>query len=195
MDQCPKLRSAPAYCGYARYAQNRVELIGWGAGWRTCTAAEPGCTRPHGRAPARRLVSARSLFRWGYQARRPAAADTATAALDLSAAATLAGDGVLARAADRLARWAGAAVAVTVPGLPTRGSLRDPSTQLRVRAAADRGRATAMLEMIEPELLPMRGLTLDALHLGRGERVRGASPARDAVAPFAAACGVGRAAE
>ncbi|MDP3219668.1 MAG: hypothetical protein Q8S73_36540, partial [Deltaproteobacteria bacterium] len=118
-------------------------------------------------------------------------ADPAPAALDLSAAATIAGDGVLARAADRLARWAGASVAVTAPGLPTRGSLRDPSTQLRVRAAADRGRATAMLELIEPELLPLRGLTLDALHLGRAERVRGASPARDAIAPFVAACGVG----
>jgi hypothetical protein len=133
---------------------------------------------------ARRTVEA-------LRERLAAAADPAAAALDLSAAATIAGDGVLARAADRLARWAGAAVAVAVPGVPTRGSLRDPSTQLRVRAAADRGRATAMLEMIEPELLPMRGLTLDALHLGRGERVRGASSARDAVAPFAAACGVG----
>ena len=122
--------------------------------------------------------------------RLPLSADAAAVALDLSAAAVLAGEPVLSRAADRLGRWAGAEVAVTAPGLPSKGSLRDPATQLRVRAASDKGRATSIVELIEPELLPLRALTLDALHLGRAERVRGASPVREAVAPFAAACGV-----
>ena len=146
-------------------------------------AAEAQGSRADVASLARRTIEA-------LRERLPLSTDAAATALDLSAAALIAGEPVLARAADRLARWAGASVAVTAPGLPSKGSLRDPSTQLRVRAVADKGRATAIVELIEPELLPLRGLTLDALHLGRAERVRGASPVRDALAPFAAACGV-----
>ncbi len=116
--------------------------------------------------------------------------DVATTALDIAAAAVIAGDPVLARAADRLAHWAGATVPVTAPGIPSKGNLREPSMQLRLRAPAEKGRATVIVEMIEAELLPQRGLTLDALHLGRGERVRGSSLIREALAPFVAACGV-----
>jgi len=146
-------------------------------------AAEAQGSRAEVAALARRTIEA-------LRERLPVSTDAAATALDISAAALIAGEPVLSRAADRLARWAGASVAVTAPGLPSKGSLRDPSTQLRVRAVTDKGRATAILELIEPELLPLRGLTLDALHLGRAERVRGASPVRDALSPFAAACGV-----
>lgn len=117
-------------------------------------------------------------------------ADVAATAADLSAAASVAGDPVLSRAAARVARWGGASIEVVAPGAPTRGSLRDPARLLRVRAAADRGRAVEIIEAVEPELLALRGLTLDALRLGRGERSRAGSPAHAAVAPYAAACGV-----
>ncbi len=118
------------------------------------------------------------------------ATDLAAVAVDLSAAALLVGDGALSRSADRLASWAGASIAAAAPSVPTKGSLREPAKQLRVRSAADRGRAVEIVEMVEPELLPLRGLTLDALRLGRNERARAGTPAYAAVAPFAAACGV-----
>ena len=167
------------------------------AAWRAACAAHEQF--PEALAVLRAAAALGSPAEVGPLARRtmevlrdrlPLVADVATTALDIAAAAVIAGEPVLARAADRLAHWAGAAVTVSVPGLPSKGNLREPSTQLRLRAPADKGRATAIVEMIEAELLPQRGLTLDALHLGRSERVRGSSPVREALAPFVAACGV-----
>ena len=110
---------------------------------------------------------------------------------DLAGAAVIAGDAPLARAAERLGAWCGGGGRPSVLPVPSKGSLRDAATQLRVRGASDRGRAGSVVEHIERELLPFRSMTLDALRLGRGDRVRGPSAMRAAVTPFATACGVG----
>lgn len=161
-----------ASAAHERYVGS-VELLRAAAAY-----GSPGQVTPLARAAVEAL-----------RGRLAGAADVAPIAADLSAAALVAGDGALSRLADRLAAWAGGAPAAG-PGVPTRGSLREPAKQLRVRSAADRGRAVEIIELAEPELLPLRGLTLDALRLGRGERARAGAPMHTAVAPFAAACGV-----
>lgn len=114
--------------------------------------------------------------------------------LAIEEAATLGGDLVLVRMAQRLASALGAGeVRVTHVGIPVgKPSLKDPGLALRYRDAEDVGAGVLLLESVLPDMVEMVGLATDDLGVGRGDRIRGGGqPVRAAVAPFAAVAGFG----
>ncbi len=119
------------------------------------------------------------------------AALTSGVALSVAEAARSGGDGVLERAALRLARTLGDRAVPEPPavGAPIGASLRDPALVLRYRNPADSGRAVALLEAVLPDLVELSGLTLDGLGVGRAERQRGTTPIKTALAPYLTAAG------
>jgi tetratricopeptide (TPR) repeat protein len=114
------------------------------------------------------------------------------AARRIAFAAELGGDGALTRAALRVARALGEdlpAVAASAPG--GRASLKDPGLALRVRDPQDTGPLVSLVDTVLPDLVELSGCSTDAFGVGRSERVRGASPLRDALAPYAQVTGLG----
>lgn len=111
--------------------------------------------------------------------------------LNVAEAARLGGDGVLQRAAERLAAAMGAEFRPARLGDPGgRTSLRDPALVLRYRNPNDSGRAVALIETLMPELSELSGLSTDALKVGRGDRIKGAHATRAAVAQWLAPAGI-----
>lgn len=111
--------------------------------------------------------------------------------LNVAEAARLGGDGVLQRAAERLAAAMGAEFRAPRVGDPAgRASLRDPALVLRYRNPNDSGRAVALLETLMPELAELAGLSTDALKVGRSDRIKGPHATRAAVSQWLALLGV-----
>ena len=112
-------------------------------------------------------------------------------ALAVEEAAQLAGDAVLTRAAQRVARVLGATdVEVHAVGVPVgKPSLRDPGLALRYRDPDDAGAAVVVLETVLPDMIEHTGLSMDAFGTGRAERIKGAHPIRDAVMPYVSTAG------
>lgn len=146
-----------------------------------CTLSDPDDRARHARRTTEAL---RESLRGGAPARQ--------VALKVSEAARLGGDGVLQRAAERLAASLGADFRPPRVAEPTgRASLRDPALVLRFRDPADSGRATALLEALMPELPGLAGVSTDALKVGRSERVKGAHATRSALTNWLALAGIG----
>jgi hypothetical protein len=119
-------------------------------------------------------------------------AEPRSLSLQVAEAARLGGDGVLQRAAERLASALGADFKAPRVSEPAgRASLRDPALVLRYRDAADSGRCVALLETLMPELAELAGLSTDALRVGRSERVKGAHPMRAALSQWLSLAGIG----
>ncbi len=106
-------------------------------------------------------------------------------------AAELGGDVVLTRTALRVAKAMGEdlpAVAAAVPA--GRATLKDAALALRVRNPNDTGPAASLIDTVMPDLAEMAGISTDGCGVGRADRVKGASPIRDAVLPYATVAGV-----
>jgi hypothetical protein len=114
------------------------------------------------------------------------------AARRIAFAAELGGDMVLMRTALRVARAMGEdlpAIAASVPS--GKASLKDAALALRVRHPQDTGPAASLIDTVMPDLAEMAGVSTDGCGVGRSDRVKGASPLRDAVTPYASVAGVG----
>ncbi len=107
-------------------------------------------------------------------------------------AAELGGDVVLTRTALRVAKAMGEDLPVVPAAVPSgRATLKDAALALRVRNPQDTGAATSLIDTVMPDLAEMVGISTDGCGVGRSDRVKGASPIRDAIAPFATVAGVG----
>lgn len=134
---------------------------------------------------ARRTID--SLREWIRQDGPPG-----EAARRVAFAAELGGDVVLTRTALRVARAMGEDLPAVAAAVPTgKASLKDAALALRVRNPQDTGPAASLIDTVMPDLAEMVGVSTDGCGVGRSDRVKGQSPMRDAVAPYAAVAGVG----
>jgi|LNFM01.1.fsa_nt_gb tetratricopeptide (TPR) repeat protein len=114
------------------------------------------------------------------------------AARRVALAAELGGDPVLTRTSLRVARAMGEDVPVVAAGVPSgRVTLKDAALALRVRNPNDTGAAAALIDTVMPDLAELAGISTDGFNVGRADRVKGASPYRDAATPYATVAGVG----
>lgn len=113
------------------------------------------------------------------------------AARRVALAAELGGDLVLTRTALRVARAMGEDVPVVAAGVPSgRATLKDAALALRVRNPNDTGAAASLIDTVMPDLAELVGISTDGFNVGRSDRVKGASPHRDAATPYATVAGI-----
>jgi lipoprotein NlpI len=113
------------------------------------------------------------------------------AARRIALAAELGGDPALTRVALRAARGLGEDLPSVSAGTPApKSSLRDPALALRFRDPQDAGVLASIVDTVLPDLAEYAGVSTDGANVGRSDRIRGASPHREAVAPYATALGI-----
>lgn len=114
------------------------------------------------------------------------------AARRIALAAELGGDPVLTRTALRVARAMGEDLPQVNAGVPSgKATLKDAALALRVRNPNDSGPTAALIDVVMPDLAELAGVSQDGFGVGRADRVKGTSPIRDAVTPYASVAGVG----
>ncbi|MDP3276760.1 MAG: hypothetical protein Q8Q09_16290 [Deltaproteobacteria bacterium] len=110
----------------------------------------------------------------------------------IALAAELGSDQVLTRVALRAARALGEDLPYLPMSVPSgKSSLKEASLALRIRDPNDAGARASLVDTVMPDLAELAGVSTDGYGLSRGDRVRGASPIRDVIQPYATLAGMG----